>query len=488
MNQNWQDLIQRHLSGLCTPEETETLQDALRHNDQVADLYLSHVNLDVALEGTAAGSELLEAVCFPPQPIGKPIALRRTWIPQASAIAACLALALALICWRFTNHRAPWATLLSAGGGVEIVADGTAKPGPQGAALLFGQRLRVEDLGGAVLAVRGLGRVTLGPEAVLHPAREPRVLELDGGFIEIEADPQPAHRPWRIRTPQAEAAVIGTKFSLAAADTRTVLRVSEGLVRLTGLSSGKTESVSSGSRAFVTGNSPPAVAGSRPGSVLLLTSRTTPDLGWDRFNRLIGDKLVDTRLWRLGFKVEIKHFDEVSSADLRDRALVIVSIFPDGVGEPVLERIGLAAAGMPVICLEPAGYPTLGMVRGGPEPPYGFVGQPSPVAIAPDPHPLLKDLTVPSTSWLRTMQGWGCPVAEGAHVLAHLPGQPNRAVWFAYENGAVMAAPANRAPARRVGLFLDPRSMTDPASPVWQVFETSVDWSVSLENPPPTPP
>lgn len=475
MTPDWNDLIQRHLSGLCSPGETESLRDALRSDDRVTDLYLSHVNLDLALEGSAAGAALLEDLRVP-HPLPGP------WLPRIAALAACLTLG--LIIWRVAVPGTSWATVLQNHDGVEIVRDGRARPATPGEGLRAGDRIRVGVRGEGTLAVSRLGRVTLGPETRLHPTREPRVLELEGGFIEIDAEKQPADQPWRIRTAQAEAAVIGTKFSLAAADARTVLRVSEGMVRLTGLSSGKAASVGGGRRAFVTGDSPPAVAGTRTGSVLLLTSRTAPHAGWDRFNRLIGDKLVGTRLWRLGFKVETRHFDETGPDDLRERALVIVSIFPDGLAEPVLERIGLAAAAMPVICLEPAGYPALGMATGGQEPPYGFSGQASDVVLQGGAHLMLRDLTVPPDGWLRTMQGWGCPVTDGAVILAHLPGRRHRAVWFAYELGAAMAPPVHLAPARRIGLFLDPHAMVDPASPVWQVFEASVDWSVSPEESP----
>lgn len=483
MKHDWNELIPRHLCGLCTQAEIEALREALRSDDQVADLYLSHVNLDVALVGTAAGAALLEDLrgqVSPPRPVSRP--WQQTGVVRIAAMAACLTLA--FIGWWLAAPGAPWATVLQAEGGVEILRGGLARPAVRGETLRKGEHLRVGAQGGGVLDVRHLGRVTLGPETRLHPALEPRVLELEGGFIEIEAEKQPADRPWRIRTAQAEAAVIGTKFSLAAAEARTVLRVSEGVVRLTALSSGKAESVEGGRRAFVNGDSPPAVAGSRTGSVLLLTSRTAPQGGWDRFNRLIGDKLVGTRLWRLGFKVETRHFDEVQPVDLQGRALVIVSIFAEGVGETVLERLRLATTGMPLICLEPAGYPTLGMAGGGAEAAYGFSSGGSEVTILPGTHPMLKGLSVPPASWLRTMQGWGCPPDGGARVLAHLPGRPDRAVWFAYESGAAMAAPVNRAPARRTGLFLDPRAMIDPGSPVWQAFEASVDWSVSIDTSP----
>lgn len=43
-----------------------------------------------------------------------------------------------------------------------------------------------------------------------------RTLELAAGFIEIKAHKQQKDKPWRVRTPDAEAAVIGTRFTVVA--------------------------------------------------------------------------------------------------------------------------------------------------------------------------------------------------------------------------------------------------------------------------------
>ncbi len=401
-----------------------------------------------------------------------------SWRPLAAA-AACAAMAFAW--WATTRVGEPWAVVSSVKGNLEILGDTRARPVHIGGALQVGDGILVGEGGSAQLVVMGLGLVALGPETCLRRGAEARVLELVSGFIEIEAEKQPRNQPWRIRTPQAEAAVIGTKFTLAAAEDRTALRVSEGLVRLTGLSSGKMEPVGGGSRAFVTADSPPAVAGSRPGSVLLLTSRAAPYPSWDRFNRLISDKLVGARLWRLGFRVDVRHFDEVQASDLRGRALVIVSIFAEGAGESALERIGLVHAGVPVVCLEPAAYPALGMATGGRGVGFDFAQGAAQVHLAAISHSLLSAIGDSTKNWLVTMQGWGCP-SPSADTLVSLGDRPDRAVWFAYEVGAPLAGAGGSAPARRIGLFLDPNGIKDSSSPVWQVFEASVDWSVSMES------
>ena len=44
---------------------------------------------------------------------------------------------------------------------------------------------------------------------------------------------------------------------------------------------------------------------------------------------LIADRLVVARLWQLGFRVDVRHFDEVQVEDLQDRALLVVSMIAD---------------------------------------------------------------------------------------------------------------------------------------------------------------
>jgi hypothetical protein len=216
----------------------------------------------------------------------------------------------------------------------------------------------------------------------------------------------------------------------------------------------------------------------------LLTSTVPLNADWDRFNRLISDQLVRTRLWRLGFRVETRHFDDIQPEALHDRALIIVSLFAEGVGEPALERLGLAHTQVPVICLEPAGYPTLGLVEGAQNVAYGFASGATPVSLTPrDNHSIRQRLKASPEHWFKKVEGWGRPAASGA-ILASIQDHPDRAVWFAYETGQPLARNGASAPARRVGLCLDPYNMTDHSNPIWEMFEISVNWSVSREAQP----
>ena len=132
MNTDWHELIQRYIAGTITDEEARTLQDALKRDAELADLYLSYVNLDVALEAKA------EAVEMPP-------AVDRVIVPQAK---------------RWTNWLS-WRPLTAAAAGLVI--------GLFSASVVFG-----------FVVQRGLEKRT--PVAVFAPSFENAQIPLANGF------------------------------------------------------------------------------------------------------------------------------------------------------------------------------------------------------------------------------------------------------------------------------------------------------------------
>jgi hypothetical protein len=66
MNTDWNDLIQRYLAAQTTEEETRRLEAALKADDTLADLYLRHAELDVALEAEAATAEVTRELLSAP--------------------------------------------------------------------------------------------------------------------------------------------------------------------------------------------------------------------------------------------------------------------------------------------------------------------------------------------------------------------------------------------------------------------------------------
>lgn len=485
MRLDWRDHMQRYADGRASPEEVAALQNALRGDPELRAQFLDYLNLDESLAAAAATREAVSTVGLNVRPRETRRFLwppRWLWRPVWVTAFALLIVTLGIWGLRFESS---WATVVKFEAGTTILRNGGVRAARVGERLRPNEWIEVPADSSAQITVGGLGQILLGPEARLGRGRRVRQLELTSGFIEVTAEKQRPGRPWLIRTEEAEATVVGTKFSLATAHGRTAMRVEEGLVHLTALESGRSEDVGGGNRAYVDEDSKPEVARTRQGSVLLLTSRIPPDNKWNRFNQMIGDKFVGSRLWQLGFRVETRHFDEVQPEDLAGLALVIVSLFEYGVGEPALERIRLARATVPVVCLEPAAYPVLKMTGAGHGIDHGFKAGPSPVEILLPDNPLAGGLRGVSDRLFREITSWGSP-GPGALVIARLPARSDQAVLFAYESGRALVTqsgmPPELAPARRVGLFLDPFAVTQNEKEVWQLFEASVDWSVSTEG------
>ncbi|MFN0075575.1 MAG: hypothetical protein ACKVY0_03775 [Prosthecobacter sp.] len=107
MNTDWNDLIQRYIAGHTTAEETHRLETALKADDALADLYLRHMELDVALEASAASAEatreLLTAAILPETRHGF---AWLSWRPLAAAAAGLvIGLFSASIVWATSTPR-----------------------------------------------------------------------------------------------------------------------------------------------------------------------------------------------------------------------------------------------------------------------------------------------------------------------------------------------------------------------------------------------
>jgi hypothetical protein len=96
MNNDWDELIQKHVSGIAAAEESQRLAAALKTDDALADLYLRHVGLELALEARAASAEATRELLFS-APIPEPAARFGwlAWRPIAVASAAGIILGMA---------------------------------------------------------------------------------------------------------------------------------------------------------------------------------------------------------------------------------------------------------------------------------------------------------------------------------------------------------------------------------------------------------
>ena len=231
MNTDWNDLIQRYIAGHTTEEETHRLETALKADDTLADLYLRHIELDLALEVKASSAEVMrELLTAPVMPETRHGLPWLSWRPLTAA-AACLALWM-IAGWLMrpalivevvsVSGREQWLSenevprVLKAGdwlpaGRIEMVSED---------ALL---RLRFTD--GTEVEFSGLTEADVSDYGQ-------KIIRMASGLLSAKVKPQAQARPMRVLTPAAAVDVLGTIFTLDAAADVARLSVEEGRVRL----------------------------------------------------------------------------------------------------------------------------------------------------------------------------------------------------------------------------------------------------------------
>ena len=152
------------------------------------------------------------------------------WLSGAAA-AACLALA----GLHSYFQRAALGSLTEVRSEVTVEHGGTTRPAISDGRLYPRDIVRVPAGGAATVTWAGEAtRLDLAPGSELrlfNPMWGKR-LSLEAGALDAAVASQPRWRPMIIATPQAEAKVVGTRFSLSATLASTRLEVLEGLVRL----------------------------------------------------------------------------------------------------------------------------------------------------------------------------------------------------------------------------------------------------------------
>jgi hypothetical protein len=180
-----------------------------------------------------------------PQRATKPVRARRRrfrWLvwhevrfTAGSAFGVAAAACLALVGLHAYFQRAPVGGLTDLRAEVTVERGGARRPAASAPMLYPGDIVRVPPGGAAAVAWAGEPtRLDLAPGAelrLLNPMWGKR-LSLEAGALDASVASQPRWRPMIIATPQAEAKVLGTRFSLSATLASTHLEVLEGLVRL----------------------------------------------------------------------------------------------------------------------------------------------------------------------------------------------------------------------------------------------------------------
>lgn len=344
--------------------------------------------------------------------------------------------------------------------------------------LLAHDALRIPQDATALLKLSNSASVRLGPQSVLAFEHEGRP-ELLEGFVEVNAMDTPKRLAWSIRTSMADTEIRSSRFTMAAVPQRTQVRVAEGTVNVVRRGDGAMAEVDQGYCSTVTTSFDLQPIPSRYGTALLIVS-SEDHTRWAEFNRLVGSRLISHQLWSSALSVKVRTFDGLTPEDLKDCALVVISVFPpDTIAEDRIRQLGLPSAAIPILCLEPIGFPVLGMTGSEQGKDYQFLYSNVRLDIVHPEHPLAagfqgKSLDLFHHDQYRTL-GWARPV-ESARRIARLEGSTDQWVLFGFEQGDVMSD--RIAPERRVGLFLNPLGVME-TSPALNFIDAAIQWCVT---------
>ena len=336
---------------------------------------------------------------------------------------------------------------------------GLVTVGAQGRAVLaFDDRSSLELAGDSALLQVGSGPGR-GKEAFLARGR-----------LTAEVTPQPPGRPMLITTPQAQATVIGTRFTLTVDRAATRLDVVHGGVSISRLGGGEATAVSASQYAVVADGAAGVVRADLRGVAMMVVGDQS--LQND-------DQRVKQRLENLGYLVRVRGAGAPDPRELQGVSVVLVSstVFSLDLNTQYRD------IAVPIMVWEPSLFDDFGMT--GPEESRGcgVTASGGEALIALPAHPMAAGLDGAVTvitnghDTHRLWMSYGTPGPAAAWV-ATWPGRPNRAVLFAYEQGAPMPGlPA--APARRVGFFFYDDGRLHLTSAGWSLFEAAVTWAAA---------
>ena len=238
--------------GSVSERQAEELNVLLRAHAAARDEYLWRVELHARLACDAEAILGGDAMA-----VSEPAPVAQTsWRRAALALAACLAVLLGGVwLWPRAGSQEDIVELVRATGSVSWSSeDGRVRPALEAGARLGEGSLTVEGAASsAVVKFRDGSELTLSGDAELSFSDHgQKRLTLRRGAFSADVCPQPAGRPMVIRTPAAEAEVLGTKFSMSAVAEQSTLSVDTGRVQLRRLVDGATVEVASAQSAVAT--------------------------------------------------------------------------------------------------------------------------------------------------------------------------------------------------------------------------------------------
>lgn len=277
---NAETLIQKYLDFALTPEEHRELNRLLREDAELRASFcdLAEQALVLGDFGRVAGMENVRSKAS--------IQTRLSPASWLVLVAGIVLLAGAVSLW-WSGREEPVLRLVEGSGGITWSRGGEFREAIQpGSDLAAGTIETVGDSATARLRFRDGSLIDLAGETELSFAEDgQKRLFLRRGSLNARVEPQPDGRPMVVRTPSAEAHVIGTTFHLAARPEDTLLNVEEGLVTLKRLVDGDSVDVPAKST---------AVASLDSGLSLEAASTPEPLAEW----RFDFTTRVPPRIWR----------------------------------------------------------------------------------------------------------------------------------------------------------------------------------------------
>lgn len=220
-------LLQRLLDGTLTPVEQVEINQRLREDAALRDELREIAVQAVAMGDFARGADT-------PVRIGLQTADKSARITNWLALAASVAL-LAASAWFWNARReVPVLTLVDSSGSIAWSQGGELRQSVvDGDQLSSGTLETIGETSMAQLAFADGTLITLSGESELSFSEDgQKRLLLRRGSLSAQVRPQPKGKPMLVRTPSAEAEVVGTVFDLSTRPEDTLLKVDEGLVKL----------------------------------------------------------------------------------------------------------------------------------------------------------------------------------------------------------------------------------------------------------------
>ncbi|QDU38639.1 fec operon regulator FecR [Maioricimonas rarisocia] len=244
-------LIRSYSDGEMTPGQLEHLEGTLRSEPAARELFLSELNLRAALEDAAidASSAAVAAGDRPVAPLAASTpggsSAAGTRLLLARMMLAVAAVAVSGIVMLFVLSAPQVSPPVAVITGVSGPLIWTGNGGHVRRELTLGTELSGGTIEGVApeswfeLTFRDGSEVMLsGPSTLTFSDDGQKELRLLQGSFSASVVPQPAGKPMRIHTRSALLEVLGTRFSVDAERSATVLTVNEGTVRATRLSDG----------------------------------------------------------------------------------------------------------------------------------------------------------------------------------------------------------------------------------------------------------